>query len=869
MAAPSGNKQQRNKMSIAEELMVMIHDEEYPNVIQGFNGVEYLNKNELTSLRKMVSGKIWLDGRKFASRQNTTIVNGMFNLFGITLGKNVEQVRAEVCDYLLNPDNKDLRSVIRESLKTNSKSYSDWITKLNSDEYPCDEYGIFLLSHAYKRHVVVILLTKLWCTFKKGSMETFEMLFKADHVLAWLGDDKYSEVKLLHTKAGNENIAEWQLLAESINHLHEKRNSNVSHNRPAKANASTTLKKRNYLRMYDEPISPPTTRRGTKRDTKIDIDYKQFHSEGLVGSKKNRTDKPLPKANGPSTARLASQEAIRKDRISKKSPVIHKTSRKVVTSMIQRQPITKLEYGEPITRSKKLIKPEPDIFMVHQTNKKNVTWHDVHPDGTCCSKGHPKPCSRANQLGEDELPDLVPASHSRNVATSANALGPLISPPPIERKGVADVVWIPDIVPNEPVTPERNLGDLLCTLNFDQIEAKSTTLVKPAVKTHDATNLNRNPDTPLECTENTENSDTNVTPLRIDKTCQQQTPHDNTVNTIEKAVTPHRVPQSSTTELVSPHRGNDVEDVRNAIDSHNEATPHSVLTSPEARELEAATQLIELGNQATTDESLTLEQIDADLDNSVLMPIGSSSQNKSAEDNVSDHNSGDSDKTVDYNVVIQSKPIEENQTNKQNEHGGAGLAIPSPKGNVQYKHYGIRRHSPTTTTTINHRCYYCEDREIFHSKRELNEHHRRTHTTVQCPDCPRVFPTPDALQRHRYVHDTRHQFMCRLCDKITGFKSDLDMHMSVHCEEKKWHCPYDDCDREFKRKSDLTAHEVTHTGEDFICEFAGCKYKNKDPRLVKRHQRVHTKKKTVKCPDCPETFVFYMQMKRHRKLHNN
>ena len=357
--------------------------------------------------------------------------------------------------------------------------------------------------------------------------------------------------------------------------------------------------------------------------------------------------------------------------------------------------------------------------------------------------------------------------------------------------------------------------------------------------------------------ENTENSDTNVTPLRIDKTCQQQTPlHDDTVNTIEKAVTPHQTPQSSTTEFVSLHRGKDVEDVRCEIDSQNEATPHSVLTSPEARELEAATQLIELGNQATTDESLTLEQIDADVDNSVLMPIGSISQNKNADEMVPDHNSDESDETVDYNVATQSEPTEDNQTNEQNKHGGTGLAVPSPKGNVQYKHYGIRRHSPKTTTTINHKCYYCEDSEIFHSKRELNEHHRRTHTTVQCPDCPRVFPTGDALQRHRYVHDTRHQFKCRLCGKITGFKSDLDMHMSVHYEEKKWHCPYDHCDREFKRKSDLTAHEVTHTGEDFTCEFAGCKYKNKDPRLVKRHQQVHTKKKTREMSGLLGNFCF-------------
>ena len=67
---------------------------------------------------------------------------------------------------------------------------------------------------------------------------------------------------------------------------------------------------------------------------------------------------------------------------------------------------------------------------------------------------------------------------------------------------MADVVWIPDIAPNEPVTPERNLGDLLCTLKFDQIEVNSktlvttTTTVKPAAKTSDATNQDWNLEKP-------------------------------------------------------------------------------------------------------------------------------------------------------------------------------------------------------------------------------------------------------------------------------------------------------------------------------------------------------------------------------------
>ena len=87
--------------------------------------------------------------------------------------------------------------------------------------------------------------------------------------------------------------------------------------------------------------------------------------------------------------------------------------------------------------------------------------------------------------------------------------------------------------------------------------------------------------------------------------------------------------------------------------------------------------------------------------------------------------------------------------------------------------------------------------------------------------------------------------------------------MAKHVEDKRWYCEADRCDKDFKRKSDLTAHEVVHKGEFFICEFPGCKYKNKDPRLIKRHQRVHTKEAKVKCKKCSRKFVFYQQMKRH------
>ena len=87
MATRSGNSEKVNKTSIAEELINLIEYKEYPEDVEAFGDTDYLNKNEVASLKRMTSGKWWADNRKFTNRQNSVIVNGLFTLFGVTLGK--------------------------------------------------------------------------------------------------------------------------------------------------------------------------------------------------------------------------------------------------------------------------------------------------------------------------------------------------------------------------------------------------------------------------------------------------------------------------------------------------------------------------------------------------------------------------------------------------------------------------------------------------------------------------------------------------------------------------------------------------------------------------------------------------------------
>ena len=123
----------------------------------------------------------------------------------------------------------------------------------------------------------------------------------------------------------------------------------------------------------------------------------------------------------------------------------------------------------------------------------------------------------------------------------------------------------------------------------------------------------------------------------------------------------------------------------------------------------------------------------------------------------------------------------------------------SPPGRFRFKHHSIKRNlgSPKSKPK-KYNCLYCP--VIADTKRELNEHHRSSHGVMTCVDCGKRFPTPDALQRHLYIHQTDHkQFKCEVCGHLTAFESDMKRHKAKHEEERMWYCDGPNCDRSFKR----------------------------------------------------------------------
>ena len=148
---------------------------------------------------------------------------------------------------------------------------------------------------------------------------------------------------------------------------------------------------------------------------------------------------------------------------------------------------------------------------------------------------------------------------------------------------------------------------------------------------------------------------------------------------------------------------------------------------------------------------------------------------------------------------------------KKSEDGEKSL-----KGKIKMQTYGLLKLKPSSKITYT--CIDCGTKQ--RSKQEINQHYCEEHSSIKCPDCDRIFPTPDSLQRHRYTHAARIKLVCDKWGKDYPFESELNRHKIKHRnKEIKTHvCMAAGCERSFMRKADLVSHTQNHTGTVHKCD---------------------------------------------------
>ena len=170
-----------------------------------------------------------------------------------------------------------------------------------------------------------------------------------------------------------------------------------------------------------------------------------------------------------------------------------------------------------------------------------------------------------------------------------------------------------------------------------------------------------------------------------------------------------------------------------------------------------------------------------------------------------------------------------------------------------------------------YKCIVCS--KVFANMRNLKRHqvnHSADHSVgkYKCPACDMQFSQSNEFNSHIKLHELEgiHFLSCSECSKRFTLEEDLAKHKESECPKVKKHkCPQ--CDLTFRCKSELAAHELTHTGtKPFKCSVCSKAFSRK--QILKEHFRLHSGECPYKCDECPEAFRFRSGLNFHKnKVH--
>ncbi|ROT39175.1 hypothetical protein SODALDRAFT_153648 [Sodiomyces alkalinus F11] len=87
---------------------------------------------------------------------------------------------------------------------------------------------------------------------------------------------------------------------------------------------------------------------------------------------------------------------------------------------------------------------------------------------------------------------------------------------------------------------------------------------------------------------------------------------------------------------------------------------------------------------------------------------------------------------------------------------------------------------------------------------------------------------------------------------------------------KRFHCPFDGCNKSFTQSTHLETHKRAHTGEKpYLCSWPGCERRFSQPGNLKTHYRLHTGERPFQCERCDSRFAQRGNLRAHMSTHSN
>ena len=145
----------------------------------------------------------WVDTRRFVSKTNRELANGLFEIFGDFSKESARTVRDNLMGWIY--DNfRDVERWMHLMLKDRDITLSGWIENMRKDTTPGDNVCLYLLARMYNKHVYVHNKLFYWCTaiHKINNEVDLELINDCEIELVFIHPWVFGEVKKVRTPKG-------------------------------------------------------------------------------------------------------------------------------------------------------------------------------------------------------------------------------------------------------------------------------------------------------------------------------------------------------------------------------------------------------------------------------------------------------------------------------------------------------------------------------------------------------------------------------------------------------------------------------------------------------------------------------------------
>jgi uncharacterized Zn-finger protein len=162
----------------------------------------------------------------------------------------------------------------------------------------------------------------------------------------------------------------------------------------------------------------------------------------------------------------------------------------------------------------------------------------------------------------------------------------------------------------------------------------------------------------------------------------------------------------------------------------------------------------------------------------------------------------------------------------------------------------VKSHMKTHTIERNFRCTHEDCHKTYKTNNDLIGHiiryHREKKLSCDWPGCDYKTNELSHLKNHMTVHTNERNFACDWngCEKRFKTKNRLNCHLKIHRGDKRHACHWPGCGYRSVSAHNLRDHILTHsvTESNYVCDWPECGKRYKTEKILKVHQRVHTRR---------------------------